>query len=471
MNALVDAWVCARGARAVYLFEMERLQERGLDAGEADRQAKILAAIAMNTTQQSSEGAYMSVLQSDRTYMSATLSIFNNSSFAFGRIAQQAFKVLTMSKARREEVLEARKRYWIGRGLDETQATTRAREDMRRLMRDARLKLLLAGYLGNLIWNLFPPVMTAFVGGFNRDRDNRDSSYWRTWWNTLRNEVSWSTFVTPVFRNFAGGSQVEGVVNGFDLSLSMALQDYEKLKKEVSDVISDFSPALALHLLGKVGALGLGVDFDTFVNMYKGAYKMFTRHETAAGIFQFLNSPKAILAAAEHSPGRGETDREYMERMAYAEGIAEEEMKRMETAPSYRLDDSERKVLRKMKKWERNYLAYRQASALGMSWERDKFGNVTIPELKRLDEDYESAVKWMGLTRSGEPVDELKKNWDSLGRQEEELTIDIIGRVHAIYPFERELENNVVFGDEYREQMKALVKLKQEVVALVENNK
>lgn len=471
MNALVDAWVCARGARAVYLFEMERLQERGLDAGEADRQAKILAAIAMNTTQQSSEGAYMSVLQSDRTYMSATLSIFNNSSFAFGRIAQQAFKVLTMSKARREEVLKARKRYWIGRGLDETQATTRAREDMRRLMRDARLKLLLAGYLGNLIWNLFPPVMTAFVGGFNRDRDNRDSSYWRTWWNTLRNEVSWSTFVTPVFRNFAGGSQAEGVVNGFDLSLSMALQDYEKLKKEVSDVISDFSPALALHLLGKVGALGLGVDFDTFVNMYKGAHKMFTRHETAAGIFQFLNSPKAILAAAEHSPGRGETDREYMERMAYAEGIAEEEMKRMETAPSYRLDDSERKVLRKMKKWERNYLAYRQASALGMSWERDKFGNVTIPELKRLDEDYESAVKWMGLTRSGEPVDELKKNWDSLGRQEEELTIDIIGRVHAIYPFERELENNVVFGDEYREQMKALVKLKQEVVALVENNK
>lgn len=471
MNALVDAWVCARGARAVYLFEMERLQERGLDAGEADRQAKILAAIAMNTTQQSSEGAYMSVLQSDRTYMSATLSIFNNSSFAFGRIAQQAFKVLTMSKARREEVLEARKRYWIGRGLDETQATTRAREDMRRLMRDARLKLLLAGYLGNLIWNLFPPVMTAFVGGFNRDRDNRDSSYWRTWWNTLRNEVSWSTFVTPVFRNFAGGSQAEGVVNGFDLSLSMALQDYEKLKKEVSDVISDFSPALALHLLGKVGALGLGVDFDTFVNMYKGAHKMFTRHETAAGIFQFLNSPKAILAAAEHNPGRGETDQEYMERMAYAEGIAEEEMKRMETAPSYRLDDSERKVLRKMKKWERNYLAYRQASALGMSWERDKFGNVTIPELKRLDEDYESAVKWMGLTRSGEPVDELKKNWDSLGRQEEELTIDIIGRVHAIYPFERELENNVVFGDEYREQMKALVKLKQEVVALVENNK
>ena len=471
MNALVDAWVCARGARAVYLFEMERLQERGLDAGEADRQAKILAAIAMNTTQQSSEGAYMSVLQSDRTYMSATLSIFNNSSFAFGRIAQQAFKVLTMSKARREEVLEARKRYWIGRGLDETQATTRAREDMRRLMRDARLKLLLAGYLGNLIWNLFPPVMTAFVGGFNRDRDNRDSSYWRTWWNTLRNEVSWSTFVTPVFRNFAGGSQAEGVVNGFDLSLSMALQDYEKLKKEVSDVISDFSPALALHLLGKVGALGLGVDFDTFVNMYKGAHKMFTRHETAAGIFQFLNSPKAILAAAEHSPGRGETDREYMERMAYAEGIAEEEMKRMETAPSYRLDDSNRKVLHKMKKWERNYLAYRQASALGMSWERDKFGNVTIPELKRLDEDYESAVKWMGLTRSGEPVDELKKNWDSLGRQEEELTIDIIGRVHAIYPFERELENNVVFGDEYREQMKALVKLKQEVVALVENNK
>ena len=471
MNALVDAWVCARGARAVYLFEMERLQERGLDAGEADRQAKILAAIAMNTTQQSSEGAYMSVLQSDRTYMSATLSIFNNSSFAFGRIAQQAFKVLTMSKARREEVLEARKRYWIGRDLDETQATTRAREDMRRLMRDARLKLLLAGYLGNLIWNLFTPVMTAFVGGFNRDRDNRDSSYWRTWWNTLRNEVSWSTFVTPVFRNFVGGATTESFMNGYGLDFGLFISDMEKLVGDIKDAFQDFSPALALHLLGKVGALGLGVDFDTFVNMYKGAHKMFTRHETAAGIFQFLNSPKAILAAAEHSPGRGETDREYMERMAYAEGIAEEEMKRMETAPSYRLDDSERKVLRKMKKWERNYLAYRQASALGMSWERDKFGNVTIPELKRLDEDYESAVKWMGLTRSGEPVDELKKNWDSLGRQEEELTIDIIGRVHAIYPFERELENNVVFGDEYREQMKALVKLKQEVVALVENNK
>ena len=471
MNALVDACVCARGARAVYLFEIERLQELGLDAGEADRQAKILAAIAMNTTQQSSEGAYMSVLQSDRTYMSATLSIFNNSNFSYGRIAQQAFKVLTMSKARRGEVLEARKRYWISRGSDEAQAAARAREDMQRLMRDARLKLLLAGYLGNLIWNLFPPVMTAFVGGFNRDRDNRDSSYWRTWWNTLRNEVSWSTFVTPVFRNFAGGSQAEGVVNGFDLSLSMALQDYEKLKKELSDVVNDFSPALALHLLNKVGALGLGMDFDTFVNMYQGAHKIFTRHETAAGIFQLLNSPKAILAAAEHSPGRGETDREYLERMAYAEGIAEEEMKRIETVPSYRLDDSGRKVLRKMKKWERNYLAYRQASALGMSWERNKFGDVVIPELEQLDKDYAAAVKRTGLTRSGEPVEELKRNWDSLGRKEEDLTVDIIGRVKAIHYSEQALERNVVFGDEYREQMKALVKDKQEVVSLVENNK
>ena len=470
MNALVDACVCARGARAVYLFEIERLQELGLDAGEADRQAKILAAIAMNTTQQSSEGAYMSVLQSDRTYMSATLSIFNNSNFSYGRIAQQAFKVLTMSKARRGEVLEARKRYWISRGSDEAQAAARAREDMQRLMRDARLKLLLAGYLGNLIWNLFPPVMTAFVGGFNRDRDNRDSSYWRTWWNTLRNEVSWSTFVTPVFRNFAGGSQAEGVVNGFDLSLSMALQDYEKLKKELSDVVNDFSPALALHLLNKVGALGLGVDFDTFVNMYQGAHKIFTRHETAAGIFQLLNSPKAILAAAEHSPGRGETDREYLERMAYAEGIAEEEMKRIETVPSYRLDDSGRKVLRKMKKWERNYLAYRQASALGMSWERNKFGDVVIPELEQLDKDYAAAVKRTGLTRSGEPVEELKRNWDSLGRKEKDLTVDIIGRVKAIHYSEQALERNVVFGDEYREQMKALIELKQEVTALVENN-
>lgn len=471
MNAAVDACVCARGAHAVYLFEVEHLRERGLDAAEADRQAKLLAAIAMNTTQQSSEGAYMSVLQSDRTYMSATLSIFNNSNFSYGRIAQQAFKVLTMSKARREEVLVARKRYWIGRGLDETQAAAQARKDMQRLMRDASLRLLLAGYLGNLIWNLFPPLVTAFVGGFNRDRDNRDSSYWRTWWNTLSNEVSWSTFVTPVFRNFAGGSQTESVVNGFDLSLSMILQDFEKLKKEVSDLINDFSPALALHLLNKVGALGLGVDFDTFVNMYKGAHKMFTLHETAAGIFQFLNSPKAILAAAEHSPGRGETDREYMERMAYAEGIAEAEMKRMETEPSYRLDDSDRKVLRKMKKWERNYLAYRQASALGMSWERDKFGNVTIPELKQLDKDYASAVKWMGLTHSGDTVEELKKNWKLLSRKEEDLTIEIIERVRSIRALERALENNVVFGDKYKEQMKELAELKREVIALVDNNK
>lgn len=473
MNALIDAWTCAKGARAVYEFEKIRLLDRGFDATEADRQAKLLAAIAMNTTQQSSEGAYLSALQSDRTIGAAAISTFNNSSFAFGRIVQQGWRVLSMSKQQQDVILSAKRQYWIDHGKSETEAAQFAQDEMKRLRRDARLKIIIAGYLGNLIWNLFPPVVTATIAGFYiKDRDGEDTSYWRAWWNILQNELSWSAFVTPAFRNFVGGATAESFMNGYGLNFTLFISDAEKLTKEIKEAAQEFNPTLCLHLLGKLGAWGISTDLSSFVNIYKGAEKLLTKDdERIAGVFQMLNSPKAIMAAAELYPASGETEEEYVGRMAYINTITDGEMKRIDSTPGYRLEDEDLRTRRNLKKWARNYETYRRAAALNMRWERNRSGVVEIPELKKVDEDYDAALKWMGLTSSGTPSDEIKQIYGSISDEEKARIREIVPLARQISFAEKMTATNVVFDETWKEQVRALVESKKKVIEIVENYK
>lgn len=473
MNALIDAWTCAKGARAVYEFEKIRLQDRGFDATEADRQAKLLAAIAMNTTQQSSEEAYLSALQSDRTIGAAAISTFNNSSFAFGRIVQQGWRVLNMDDQQRSIILSAKRQYWIDHGKSETEASELAQDEMKRLRRDARLKIVIAGYLGNLIWGMFPPVVTATIAGFYiKDREGDDTSYWRAWWNILQNELSWSAFVTPAFRNFVGGATAESFMNGYGLNFTLFISDAEKLTKEIKEAAQEFNPTLCLHLLGKLGAWGISTDLNSFVNIYKGAEKLLTKDdERIAGVFQMLNSPKAIMAAAELYPASGETEEEYVGRMAYINAITDGEMNRIDSTPGYRLKDEDLRSRRNLKKWARNYETYRRAAALNMRWERNRSGVVEIPELEKVDEDYDAALKWMGLTSSGIPSDELKQIYGLVSDEEKSRIKELVPIARQISFAEKMTATNVVFDETWKEQVRALVESKKKVIAIVENYK
>lgn len=84
-NILVDSVTCAVGARSVYETESKKLTKLGYSKEKAEEKALLKASLSYNKTQQSSEGAFLSPMQVDRTYVSAALSLFKNANYAYGR--------------------------------------------------------------------------------------------------------------------------------------------------------------------------------------------------------------------------------------------------------------------------------------------------------------------------------------------------------------------------------------------------
>lgn len=84
-NILVDSVTCAVGARSVYETELKKLTKLGYSKEKAEEKALLKASLSYNKTQQSSEGAFLSPMQVDRTYVSAALSLFKNANYAYGR--------------------------------------------------------------------------------------------------------------------------------------------------------------------------------------------------------------------------------------------------------------------------------------------------------------------------------------------------------------------------------------------------
>lgn len=84
-NILVDSVTCAVGARSVYETELNKLTKLGYSKDKAEEKAIQKASLSYNKTQQSSEGAFLSPMQVDRTYVSAALSLYKNANYAYGR--------------------------------------------------------------------------------------------------------------------------------------------------------------------------------------------------------------------------------------------------------------------------------------------------------------------------------------------------------------------------------------------------
>ena len=91
-NILVDSVTCAVGARSVYETELNKLTKLGYPKDKAEEKAIQKASLSYNKTQQSSEGAFLSPMQIDRTYVSAALSLYKNANYAYGRKKIEAIR-------------------------------------------------------------------------------------------------------------------------------------------------------------------------------------------------------------------------------------------------------------------------------------------------------------------------------------------------------------------------------------------
>lgn len=438
-NAFVDALTCANGAMAVYDFRRAEYMERGRDKAEAERLARIDAAVSINATQQSSEGMYIGQMQADRDFWSVSLSTFQNSNFAYLRKQLEGIDELF-----RDTMRERRNRtaYYKEQGFSEDEAFDRALKEVTEAKRGALLNIGVFVFGLNILWGLGNNVWKYLFASETRDE--------------IPGELAKSALMAPI-RNTTVGSIAESFANGYDANPSVLLSDMVAFTKRLRRIVEKENPdawneTAAYLALQTISANGLGIDLESFVNMCQGIAGMIRDGVDAEDLMRMLNAPQSQAKLLAGQPREGESAEEYRDRMIFTE-------RRI----AGRLNKS------RLDKWSRNYIAYRQAEALELEAVRDKFGSVTIPEMKQLDAEYGSALKQSGLTAAGD----MRKDydWQALTSEQQERWRRRARLVWKIHEQEQQTDTVIVYNESYAQRMRRLLELKKELINGVKTEK
>lgn len=433
-NALVDAVTCANGAQAVYRYEHERYLKIGLDEPEADRLAKIAAAQALNQTQQSSEGMYLSRIQADRTAFAVAISTFQNSNFAYLRKELEGIDQLMRDTKKQ---IANREKYYEQQGVNLDQAAKLALQDVASANRTAVAKILVFGFILSTIWTLGNSVWKYAFG----DEDAEDK------WE----DAAIRGFFNSFTRNLSVGQYVETVAwSDFrELNPSLLLSDLnmfiERLESIAEGNVKMWDRTAAWTVLSTLSSLGLGVDINSFASMCEGVQGAIDNGANVEDIMLLVNAPRSQAKFIAGPPKEGETLDEYTKRQAWIE------RKIMSRIDKKQLD-----------KWSRNYEAYKQAEMLGVPYSRDKMGRVSVPYITEIDDSYSALLKSVGRTKSG-----AKRNDGDLIADDVKTRIrdfSLIKRIKDINALEKNLDAMVILDGAYPELLKELCEAKQQLI-------
>ena len=155
-NAFVDALTVAMGAHAMYQSRYAKYKRWGFDEVTADKRAKQDATILYNSTQQSSEGAFLSPMQVDRSWLSVLFTVFRNSSMSYTRQQYDAFRneVKLFTPGYRQRAEEFMVKQLQREGLTEEQAKKAAHEELRKGPLYNLARVAVFGFLLQFAWNL-----------------------------------------------------------------------------------------------------------------------------------------------------------------------------------------------------------------------------------------------------------------------------------------------------------------------------
>lgn len=180
-NAFVDALTVAIGSHSMYQTKKAKYLRYGYEEDVAERRAKQDATILFNQTQQSSESAFLSTMQVDRSWLSVLFTIFRNSSMSYTRQLYDAVRNLAHRgvpgyKQLTEEFMAKQMRR---DGIDPDQADRNAKREYRRsILRDIA-KMGIFGFALQLAWNLGAYLPYLFLG----DDKEEKSKMWDDVWN------------------------------------------------------------------------------------------------------------------------------------------------------------------------------------------------------------------------------------------------------------------------------------------------
>ena len=172
-NAFVDAVTVAIGSHAMYQTKYDKYIKEGYDEQKADKRAKQDATVLYNETQQSSENAFVSTAQLDRTLFSTAITVFRNSSMGFQRQAHDAIRNLgkMLKKGYKEESVAFMTKQLIRDGLTEEQASKAAESRYGKLFVRNAARVATFAFLVQFAWNLGGSIVYLLFG---RDDDEKE---------------------------------------------------------------------------------------------------------------------------------------------------------------------------------------------------------------------------------------------------------------------------------------------------------
>ena len=432
-NAFVDALTCANGAKAVYDYRVDFYKERGYEEAEAQRLAKIDAAEAMNATQQSSEGLFISSLQAKRDLFSVAISTFQNSNFAYLR--KQVEAIYEFKRDYETEVEYLIKKY-TDSGMSEEEAAELAVKDVRKAKVKAAADLAVFTFGLYVLWWFGNNVWKYAFG----DDDDREE---------IEDEV-WKAFALSIPRNTTIGSIVESIAGGFGANPSVFFSDLAQTVNEIQYIAENdpksWNKSVAYITARILVTNGIGVDLTTFANIYQGVAGMIRDGYDVEDLMNILNAPQSQARLLAGKPKDGETLDEYMARMAFVH-------KRLKS----KVDKKD------LSRWERDYIAGQQRKLLV----ENDYSSTDYAEYTK----QANAIRQeMGVTRSGKLNEDARYDFKHSDATEKAFTKEVMRYTRKINALQKQLDKMIVFDDAYLQKMLQIQNLRKELIEKYEQH-
>ena len=172
-NAFVDALTVAIGTHAMYQTKLAKYKRQGYDTDVAETRAKQDATILFNQTQQSSEGAFLSTMQVDRSWLSVLFTVFRNSNMSYTRQLYDAMRNIghRLTPGYKGMSVEFMSKQMRRDGIDPDQADRNAKREYRRgIIRDL-VRVGVFGYVLQFAWNLGEYLPYLILGDNEDEKD------------------------------------------------------------------------------------------------------------------------------------------------------------------------------------------------------------------------------------------------------------------------------------------------------------
>lgn len=299
-NALVDAVTCAVGARAVYDTKYKQYIKYGLTEERAKEKALSDAEINFNTSQQSSEGAFVSPMQLDRTLESAIFTPFRNSSMLYERKGINALRNLKhrFEKGHKEASIKFMAGQLMEEGVGYEQATKAAEKMYQKGLMHNIANAIVALWLGPIIWNLGGNLGYLLFGDDNEKKKKM-----------VLDAVILGLLEGPV-DGLAGGQFINTAIANTITSDGISLKGLKNVDFSGMPMLSDFNSMIekfgydkvagAQDLMFMVMQSGTGFNPKTLTDAINacidyGNGDMTNAKEIALFVFRLMNGPAATV--------------------------------------------------------------------------------------------------------------------------------------------------------------------------------